>query len=44
MHDEFGDPEPLPGTGHVPQPGEPARPGLQASLEAILLVADEPVT
>jgi segregation and condensation protein B len=44
MHDEFGDPEPLAGIEHVPQPREPARPGLRASLEAILLVADEPVT
>jgi segregation and condensation protein B len=44
MHDEFGDPEPLAGIEHVPRPREPARPGLRASLEAILLVADEPVT
>ena len=44
MHDESGDPEPLAGAEGGQQSPEPGRPGLQASLEAILLVADEPVT
>src|SRR5919109_1126626 len=34
-----GQPEPLPGLGDLPEP----LPGLRASLEAILLVMDEPV-
>jgi segregation and condensation protein B len=44
MHDETGDPEPLADAERAQQQAEPDRPGLRASLEAILLVADEPVT
>jgi segregation and condensation protein B len=44
MHDENGAPEPLEDAAGPRRPPVPARPGLRASLEAILLVADEPVT